>query len=66
MDTFEDKVLRAVDSCASLLRWATPSKEHHTTGTLLCDKVNDLLREALPAFAGMAVGLVCSHSQACV
>jgi hypothetical protein len=66
MNTFEDIVLGAVDTCTSFLCRRTPGQEDNTIGALLTDKINDLLCELFPALTGMRVSLMGAHGEACV
>lgn len=66
VDTFEHIVLRAINTYTTLLCRRTPSQEDHTVGTLLTDKVDNLLCEFFPSLARMRVSLVGTNSQASI
>jgi hypothetical protein len=53
-----------IHTSTSLLGRATPRQEYHTVCPLLRNQINDLLREALPALAGVAIGFMRSDGQA--
>lgn len=49
-----------------LRRGRAPCQEYDAPRTLFGHNVDHLLRQLLPPFVAMAVGLVCPHSQTCV
>lgn len=64
MGALQNQVLAAVDALDSLLSRLAPSQEDNTSRALRSDGIDDFLRELLPAFSSVRVGLVCAHSQA--
>lgn len=64
MGRFQDEMFLGVDAGDPLGGgWAPGEEDHaHRPGFGYC--VDDLLREFLPTFAGMAVGLVSAHREA--
>jgi hypothetical protein len=66
MNTLENIVLGAVDTCTTLLCRRAPGQEDNTVCALLTDKINDLLCELFPALTGMRVSLMGAHSETCV
>lgn len=53
-----------IDALATELGWRAPGQEHNAFDPFLVDNIDDLLREAFPAFLSMRVRLMCSHCQA--
>jgi hypothetical protein len=66
MNTLEDIVFGAVDTCTTLLCRRAPGQEDNTVGALLTDKINDFLCELLPALARMRISLMGADSEACI
>ena len=53
-----------VDFSAAFLRRLAPGEEHDSAGPFGVDDVDDLLRQALPAFVAVAVGVVSADGEA--
>jgi hypothetical protein len=66
MNTLEDIVLGAINTCTTLLCRRTPGQEDNTVGALLADKINNLLCELLPALARVRVSLMGAHGETCI
>lgn len=66
MHALQDQVFGGVDGRDAFLGWGAPSEEDDALGALFRDRVDDLLRKTLPAFASVGIGFVRTHSQACV
>lgn len=63
MNTLEDAMPRFIDRSHPRFSRRAPHQKHDPLRPLLCHDINNFLREFLPPFLGVTVGLLMAYGQ---